>query len=351
MRSTLLKLLSLNLLILMLVAIPYMTACEGEEGEPLEVIELTYAAEEGPTAAFSLADMIWIEKIEEETGGRVKITPYWGGTLLSLTEGYEELVQGAADIAKVSIEYGSAPGFDILRTMGSFYYGATSLEQTRLVDEAIRELFPEIDGEMSAVKILGYQSVTAYQLHTRDTPVRTLADLEGLQIKAIPMYTGPLAEFGATAMSVPMPEVYTNLEKGIIDGFMGPYEVLSSFNLAEVTKYHTAFNMSSCHYAVKLMNMDTWNSLPAEIQQVFEDNVDFWTLQLDNSIQNVDQEGIDYATSLGNEFIELPPEDLQEFYRVWEVEARKGAEALDALGLPGTAIFEEVRRLIELYSE
>ena len=54
---------------------------------------------------------------------------------------------------------------------------------------------------------------------------------------------------------------------------------------------------------------------------------------------------------LGVEFIELPKEDLKTFYKGLERAALKEAARLDKMGLPGTAVFKEVRGLIEKYTQ
>ena len=59
-----------------------------EVGAQEKPIELTYASQYANIHPYSLADQHWIAKIEKETNGRVKIKPYWAGTLTLRKKAY-----------------------------------------------------------------------------------------------------------------------------------------------------------------------------------------------------------------------------------------------------------------------
>ena len=295
----------------------------------------------------SIADMNWIEKIKKETNGRVQITPYWGGALVSVREAFGEISRGVADIGSVSLNYSPA-GFDLSVKEQLFYYGTPSIEVLRRVYHEIHAKYPE-DKKLSEVKILARASMPPYQALT-NKPVRTLKDFKGLSLKALPHLIGPLKELGAEGVAISMFDVYVALEKGTIDGLFGPYEALKSLRLGEVVKYCTYLNISNGITPQRIMNLKTWNSLPPDIQKVFEDNVDWWGYEMQKILEDADEDGIRFAKSQGAEFIELSNADLKAYYDLLEVVAKKEAADLDAKGLPGTEIFQETRRLINLYS-
>jgi TRAP-type C4-dicarboxylate transport system substrate-binding protein len=95
------------------------------------------------------------------------------------------------------------------------------------------------------------------------------------------------------------------------------------------------------------MNWDTWNSLPPEIQQVFEDNFEAWSEENDNWEAQSDEAGYTFAEELGNTFVELPAEEIQEFYDLLDANFRAKMAELDAKGYNATAIYEEIRSLVE----
>jgi TRAP-type C4-dicarboxylate transport system substrate-binding protein len=98
---------------------------------------------------------------------------------------------------------------------------------------------------------------------------------------------------------------------------------------------------------VVIMNWDTWNSLSPEIQQVFEDNFDDWSEENDNWVSLSDEAGYEFAESLGNTFLDLPAEEIQGFYDLLDANFRASMAALDAKGYNATAIYEEIRSVVE----
>jgi TRAP-type C4-dicarboxylate transport system substrate-binding protein len=150
---------------------------------------------------------------------------------------------------------------------------------------------------------------------------------------------------------MPLTEVYPALDKGILDGVCVTAETLKSMNFAEVTKYSTNLHLAGPPAIATCMNQDSWNSLTPDIQKVFEDSIPWVNAEMDKILLQVDQEAIDWAKTQGHEFIELSPEDLNRLYSIMEEIALGKAVELNTKGLPGTAIFEKARLLIENYSK
>src|SRR5690606_19231490 len=93
---------------------------------------LTYGSPYGPGHPFSRADIQWMKWIEKESGGRLRIQPYWSGSLLSSEHSLIELRHGVADIGLITPIYARG-GAHLQRTQAGFYAGLkTYVEQTRL---------------------------------------------------------------------------------------------------------------------------------------------------------------------------------------------------------------------------
>src|SRR5690554_3477004 len=83
---------------------------------------LTYSTTYSPTHPYGQADAEWIERIHEQTDGRVEITPFWGGALINSREGIDELNAGVADMSYIAPIYASS-GYDLNRLTPQFFYG------------------------------------------------------------------------------------------------------------------------------------------------------------------------------------------------------------------------------------
>jgi TRAP-type C4-dicarboxylate transport system substrate-binding protein len=307
-----------------------------------EPIKLTYGQTEGPEHTFSQADKLWIDYIQEKTGGRVEIEPYWGATLVSRDENTAELIEGVADLAYLS----PRTGFPIMLGTLGFPYGVPDWETDVKIYNQVFQKFPEIDAEWSALKIMAKSVASNYQL-VSTKPVRTINDFKGMIIKATGMYVDAAKALGADSFYVSMGETYTALQKGTIDACFAPYDTLKSFNFFEVAKYVTVLNLQSAVRPSRGMNWDSYNKLPADIQKIFDDSVAYWSTEDNKARERVNQEGVEIAKKNGVEFIELSAGDLTKLYKAMDTVCRTEAGKLDAEGLPGTKIYEEVRKLAD----
>jgi len=190
-------------------------------------------------------------------------------------------------------------------------------------------------------------TILPFQLHLTE-PITKFEDLGGMTIRAWTDVAPVFSALGAEALNMPSADVYTALQKGDLDGATASWEQLKTYNWAEVAHYHIPLDLATGGFGyVVIMNWDTWNSLPPEIQQVFEDNFEAWSEENDYWVAQSDDAGYAYAEELGNTFIELLAEEIQDFYDLLDANFRTNMAALDAKGYNATAIYEEIRRVVE----
>jgi TRAP-type C4-dicarboxylate transport system substrate-binding protein len=316
-----------------------------------KVIELRYASQYAPTHPYSMADLKWIEKIEKETNGRVKIKPYWNGTLISGRESMRELATGVADIAFVTPIYEKS-GVDLVKAMVDFYKDSDPMVMSRIYWELYNK-FPEIRKEMESVKILALNCGIPMSLMTVKKPVKTIDDLKGMRVRItgdVTMRTFKV--LGAEPVGMPVTEMLESLQKGIIQGVIFSRGDYKSLRLAETVKYETTnINQDRGPYVSRAMNKDTFNKLPADIQKVFDANRDFWTEATTREMFTPEKEGEALAVKAGVQFVKVDQASEQKYDATFEEENLKEAKMLDAKGLPGTKIYTEARRLVKLYNK
>lgn len=313
-----------------------------------DTIKLTYAGLWPPTHPISIATKQWIEKIEKESQGKVKIRPFWAGALYKPKESALELSKGVADIGDISGAY--APmGFDFEKSMRMVFWGVNDKQLSRRIYLDVLAKFPELTQEFTkaGIKVMAYASIPPYQLLLSKKPIKTVDDLKGMTFKA----TGDLAKIatslGGEGIVMPMSESYTALQKTTIDGAFAPYETLKSFRFGEVVKYAVELDIGSAPAGHWGFCLDSWNKLPADVQKVFENNVDWFGSKIEELVFAGEAEGINFAKENKVEFIKLPQKDLDKIYAtVDKIIVDKMAE-LDTKGLPGTAVYKEIRSLID----
>jgi len=312
-----------------------------------KVIELRYASQNPPNHPYSIADQNWIAKIEKETNGRVKIKPYWGGTLISSREAMSELSKGVADIAFVYPIYEKS-GVDLSKALLGYFKGTQSPAANAKIFWELYDKFPELRKEYEKVKPLVVNASTATPLMTTAKPVKTLADIRGMRIKAVAEVVSPLKDFGGEGVVIPMVETYEQLQKGIIKGVFAPHETYKSMKFAEVIKYETVnFTVPRGPYVSRAMNLDSWKKLPPDIQKIIEASKDWWFQENAKELDKQEEAGEELAKKAGVQFVQMDPADVAKFDDAYEKDNIKAAQELDKKGFPATKFYNEARRLVK----
>jgi TRAP-type transport system periplasmic protein len=90
-------------------------------------------------------------------------------------------------------------------------------------------------------------------------PIST-PDLTGLKIRITPVYRDFFQALGATVVQTPPGEVYTSLERGVVDGYGWPITGIFDLGWHEKTKYRVDPGFYTAEVSV-LVNKNTWDKL------------------------------------------------------------------------------------------
>jgi len=224
-------------------------------------------AQQNPDTGWSTINCVdpWLKQLEEATGGKVKIQAYHGETLAKATDLWNATKTGIADIGWISHGYypNLTPLSDVISLPALPF---TTAEKGSEVMWKLYEQFPEIQNEFKDVKVLLFYTSEPYTLITRNKPVKSIEDLKGLKIR---MVGGPPTEMikalGGAPLFVSMADAYISLSKGVMDGMGTPWEAIQTFRFYEVVNHYTQVPFPAAYFSI-VMNKDTWNSLPADIQ-------------------------------------------------------------------------------------
>ncbi len=212
----------------------------------------------------------WAKAVSEATGGRVVITSYPGETLFKAADIYDNVVEGAADIGLSCFSYniGRFPEMEAFEQPGIVY--KNSRVASKVAWEGIQELNPKC---VQDTKLMMVIATGPGDLFTK-TPVKKLEDIKNMQIRATGLSAETLKMAGAVPVGMPQSEAYEALSKGIVAGNLAPIEVLKSWKHGEVVDYltRTPFLYNNLFYVT--MNLDKWNSLPADIQKAITDTTE-----------------------------------------------------------------------------
>jgi TRAP-type C4-dicarboxylate transport system substrate-binding protein len=168
--------------------------------------------------------------------------------------------------------------FQFLFTAGSYHFGTTP----------ILSVMGAVEGDLAAVRASGildrvdqhYQKLGVKLVALPITPdggyhiilkqpVGPSGDLQGRKIRGTPVYGSVITMLGGVMTVLPPAEIYSALEKGIVDGASWPVTGALSFRWNEVSKYllRPAFGVET---APILMNLNAWNRLSEADRQIIQ---------------------------------------------------------------------------------
>jgi len=95
-------------------------------------------------------------------------------------------------------------------------------------------------------------------------PVRKLTDFRGLIMREP---SGFFSAFGASCVNTAVPEIYTALQQGVIDGLSFPVDAFVQMKWYEQTKY-IIFPGFGDLFLILIANLDAWNVLPNHLKEL-----------------------------------------------------------------------------------
>jgi TRAP-type C4-dicarboxylate transport system substrate-binding protein len=157
---------------------------------------------------------------------------------------------------------------DIGMSTGAFYTNimpeADALKLTQLHATELRrnggfELINKIWNEKANMQYVGrvidYTPFHLYLTKKIDKP-----DLSGLKIRVTPVYRDFFQALGATVVQTAPGEVYTALERGVVDGYGWPIQGIFEQKWEEKTKYRVDPGFYNAEVSL-IMNLDKWKGL------------------------------------------------------------------------------------------
>lgn len=233
-------------------------------------ITLNYSDHDPPTGMRTkFLQEFWFPAIEEETEGKVKINPVFGGGLLSSSEALDGVREGVADIGLVYPDNYSQRMFSY-ELLKLFPVAPDNFEgMYEIFDRALTEL-PQFSEDLEKNNQKPLLITTGLPIVFGSTSeLDSLSDVQGEDWRASSRwYLEAMRNMGANPVSVPWEDVYMSLETGVIDGVMTNYDGFHMMGF-----YETSANIIvgtelwwSAPF-IHTINQDMWDSLPKDIQE------------------------------------------------------------------------------------
>jgi TRAP-type C4-dicarboxylate transport system substrate-binding protein len=210
--------------------------------------------------AFSKPFEDFVKKVNEDGKGVIRINFIGGPRAMPPLEVGNSVRSGVVDLANVTAAYYA----NLLPE------GQALKMSTRPMSE-IRK-----NGGWELLNKLHNEKVNAYYLgrHGDGIPYYLFltkelsgADLNGLIIRTTPIYRAFFTELGANLVNTPPGEVYTALERGVVQGYGWPAVGIFDLGWQEKTKYRVEPGFYTVEVSL-LVNLPKWNSLTDKQKEI-----------------------------------------------------------------------------------
>lgn len=309
--------------------------------------KLTYSIFFPPTHVQAKAAESWAKEIEKRTNGQVKITLFPGGTLTPADQCYDGVVKGISDIGMSAFAYtrGRFPVMEALDLPLGYPSGVVA---TRVANDFLKAMKPKA---LSDVKVLYLHAHGPGLLHTKK-PVKTMEDIKGMKIRSTGFSAKVIEALGGVPVAMPQGATYESLQKGVVEGTIGPIEVLKGWKQAEVIKYTTdCKNIGYTTAFFVVMNLKKWDALPKDTQKVFEDVSREWIDVHGKEWDTSDAEGRAFTLSLGNQIIEPAPQEAARWKKAVRPAIDEYIKDTEAKNLPAKKAVKTAEDLIAKQSK
>jgi TRAP-type C4-dicarboxylate transport system substrate-binding protein len=233
----------------------------------------------------------WIERANQEGRGTLRLTFIGGPKAIPTFEVGNAVRTGVVDIAMSTGAYytNMFPESDALKLTQI----PIAEQRKNGAYEYINKIWNQKGNMLYLARIVQWQPFHLYLNKKIERP-----DLAGLKIRVTPVYREFFTALGATVMQTAPGELYTALERGVVDGYGWPIGGIFDLGWQEKTKFRVDPGFYDAEVSL-IVNLDTWKKLTPTQRDLltrqalaFEAQNDFWKTYAEDEIKRQAQAGI-----------------------------------------------------------
>lgn len=316
------------------------------DGEPVTMRVSSFLS-----PAIKLVSDVWepaFARLEEESGGKIKVKTYYGGALHSLPDGFKAVREGVTDFTHCMTALD--PGhFEIMSAVTAPFLFADASVGTMVAQEVYPE-FLKKEYEAQGV-YLGHLTMTPpYNLLSK-TPTASVEDFAGQKVR---IGGGLQSEVVAAAGGVPLDissrELFTAYQQGVIDGVVFHDAAFVSFRPAEAGGRRTELSLLS-NGSEYCLSKKFFDELPPSLKPV----LDRWMQELAQAEAQIYYDAFGEAArkqmaEMGVESIVPTEEQMQGWRSAVAPAVEKYVADMEAAGHEAGAMLERMATLAETYA-
>lgn len=325
----------LSILLAATLCCSLLAACGGTTEEPAEeTTEETAAVENtGETYELRLATHYNTEhlgyaalerikeKVETESDGQIQITLYPSSQLGDYTLTFQELMEGTIDLALIPVPSEYDPRLE-MNFIPYLINGYDGLADAFGQGSYFFDNYTQILGDLN-IKLLGMyvEGLIGFGFATYpDNYNDVTADKHAMMVRApaIEVYNLVTEDMGFSATTIAYADLYTAMQTGVCNGWIGGTPQLNYSDFRDVIKYYVPYNVFAENIGF-FMSQDVYDTLPADLQQIIVDAFNEESLTSFQTAQQGDEDALAAMEEYGIEILPLTDAEFQA-YRDYVIE-------------------------------
>ncbi len=252
----------------------------------------------------------FVDKVNKDGAGLVKITSVVSEEAIPGMQMATAVRNGVIEMAGIPPSY----YYNVLPEGLVAEVSSIALAEQRKAGGVVDFLRPLFAQKLNSHFLAQYGYGVQFHLFTNKR-VSTLDDFKALRLRTTPSYRAFFTQLGASQVQTSRGEVYTSLERGVVDGYANVMSEVKPAGWDRVSKYRIdpGFHHTVVHV---LINNDFWTKLRPEQQAYLERAGQYLETELDAAMSAADHAAGEELVAGGMEVINLPPETATQFLAV-----------------------------------
>lgn len=280
------------------------------------------------------------KRVAERTEHKVRFIEAYGGSLAKLDETLEAVEKGILDIGHVCFCF--EPSKAMAQNLNYFVpFSSASAVQQLAITRRVYEQHPELSEHFSANYNQTLLALTGYDNYNVGTKFEwdKFADLAGHKLGGAGPNLVWLEGSGTTVVQTGIPDYYTNIQTGVIEGNMLFPSSYYGLKLFEVAPNYKIIDLGAMMVNGLLINNDKLAKLPPEVVEIIREVALEYEQVTAKALDRDQAAGIAKLKEAGAVITTLSSEERQAWAERLAGLPNAKAKELSALGFDGPGIF------------
>lgn len=315
------------------------------DGPPITLKYSTFVVSGTPLSKLFIQSF---KRLEEASGGKLVVRPFWGSTLSNAQRGaFEAIGGGVADFGNCYSIFNPG-GLSLQHGVALPFIFSTSVSSSSTAQELYAKyLKPEY--EAKGVYLVRFATTRPNKVLSK-VPVDKLEDVKGKRIWTPGVLQADLgAALGGIPTNVQSSELYSAFQSGVVDLATMHDAGARLFRLMEIAKYRNDVNLwvNPTEYCI---NKSSFDKLPPDLKQLFYHWAQLWNQvdaqlyydkEADEALADMNKRGIVSVT--------MPPEELARWKAATAPVEAKWIKENEAEGHPAAQFVADMKALAKKY--